>query len=443
MLLGSFGATEAAPIRPRGASSGVKRRHQHSVGPREVPSAPHSVRFIARRSRDRFRPGKLGSVDNYGVGRSVYVNRPSPSHFAESIRMNPPAPASMPSPSIFGWKRLRVVLLAAFVISVFGALRSLSFPATLVRLVLVGLIALLVFGVLERWPRRLPPWVARWALQVSGVAFTLPFAMAIIYALTTFGSSEAWYQDSARMKGYAFLTTLGLLCAPWIAIAALLRQIKDEARKQALTFELERSEFERKALDARLRLLQAQVEPHFLFNTLANIRELVESGSPQAATVLASLIAYLRAAVPRLQSPTTTLEQEFSLVRAYLDVMQMRMPDRLQVSLSLDPACAAAACPPMMLLTLVENAVRHGIDPSVNGGRILVSAEAQGETCRVAVIDTGVGMQATRDGLGTGLSTLRERLQLVFGERAQLRVSPGYPHGVVAIIEFPHVSSTT
>ena len=351
--------------------------------------------------------------------------------------MTPPPQASPQPPPIFGWKRVRVVLLAAFVVSVLAALRSLFFPATLFRLILVGLIALLVFGVLERWPRRLPHWAARWALQVSGVAVTLPLAMAIIYAWTTFGNTESWYHDSVRMKGYAFLTTMGLLCAPWIAIAALLRQIKDEAQKQALTFELERSEFERQALDARLRLLQAQVEPHFLFNTLANIRELVDSGSPQAATVLDSLIAYLRAAVPRLQSPTTTLEEEFALARAYLDVMQMRMPDRLQFSLALDPACARVSCPSMMLLTLVENAVRHGIDPSVHGGRIFVTAEPQGEVGRVAVVDTGVGLQTTSDGLGTGLSTLRERLHLVSGERAQLSVSPRQPRGVVAIIELP------
>lgn len=351
--------------------------------------------------------------------------------------MPPLPPAASLLPRLLGWKRVRVALLAAVAISLIALLRPVSYPGTLLRLVLVALTALCVFGLLERWPQRLPRGVARWALQVSGVALTIPLAMAIAYAMTTAASPEPWYHDSLRMKGYAFLTMIGLLCAPWIAVAALLRQIKGEAQKQVLAFELERSELERNALDARLRLLQAQVEPHFLFNTLANIRELVDSGSPQAAPVLDSLIAYLRAAVPRLQSPTTTLDQEFALARAYLEVMQMRMPDRLQFVLTLDPDCGGARCPSMLLLTLVENAVRHGIDPSVNGGRIVVTAARQGETCRVTVVDNGVGLQTTGAGLGTGLATLRERLQLVFADGAQLTVLPQQPHGVTAIIEFP------
>ena len=101
-----------------------------------------------------------------------------------------------------------------------------------------------------------------------------------------------------------------MLFAPWIALGAMVRQREAFARDQALAFELERSELERKALDARLRLLQAQVEPHFLFNTLANVQALVDAGSPQASSVLESLIAYLRAAVPRMHEPATTLGQE-------------------------------------------------------------------------------------------------------------------------------------
>ena len=116
-------------------------------------------------------------------------------------------------------------------------------------------------------------------------------------------------------------------------------------REQAFAFELERSEFERRVSDARLSLMQAQVEPHFLFNTLANVQALVDSGSPQASKVLTSLIAYLRAAVPRMQSQSTTLDDEVQLVRAYLELMQMRMPDRLQYAIHLDPGGGAAVLP--------------------------------------------------------------------------------------------------
>ena len=143
------------------------------------------------------------------------------------------------------------------------------------------------------------------------------------------------------------------------------------------------------------------------------------SGSPQAATVLDSLIAYLRAAVPRLHEPATTMEQELQLVRAYLELMHMRMPDRLQFDVQVDAAALKLRCPPTTLLTLVENAVRHGIDPSEEGGRIEVRVRVQDGRCRAEVTDTGVGLQGGGEGLGTGLSTLRERLQLVFGGDAQ------------------------
>jgi LytS/YehU family sensor histidine kinase len=153
--------------------------------------------------------------------------------------------------------------------------------------------------------------------------------------------------------------------------------------------------------------------------------------------VLTSLIAYLRAAVPRMQSQSTTLDDEEKLVRAYLELMQMRMPDRLQYAIHLDPAAARLYCPPMTLLTLVENAVRHGIDPSETGGRIDADIWMRDNRCVIRVTDTGVGLKPTSRGLGTGLSTLRERLKLAFGGDAHLALTEVAPHGVCAEISFP------
>jgi LytS/YehU family sensor histidine kinase len=220
-------------------------------------------------------------------------------------------------------------------------------------------------------------------------------------------------------------------------MAALYRQISGQAQRQALAFELARSELERNAAQSRLSLLQAQVEPHFLFNTLANVRELVDSGSAQASVVLGHLIAYLRAAVPRLDAPTTTLAQEIELARAYLEVMHMRMPDRLQFVLHADEAALDLECPSMTLLTLVENAVRHGIDPSEEGGRIEVRVRRLDGRVRVEVLDTGVGLAQAGSGLGTGLTNLRERLALAFGGGAQVRLAPLQPRGTSAEVEFP------
>ena len=319
---------------------------------------------------------------------------------------------------------------------------NVSYSIVLSRVLIVGFIALLVFGLLERRPKRLPAWLARWALQVLAVAFVVPLAAIMAYTLTTLGLDPPWWKDSNRLSGFGMLTFIGLLSAPWISIAALLRQIKGDAQRQALAFELERSEFERRALDARLRLLQAQVEPHFLFNTLANVRELVDGGSAQASSVLGSLIAYLRAAVPRLHEPTSTLVQELDLVRAYLEVMHMRMPDRLQFTLQADDAALPLSLPPMALLTLVENAVRHGIDPAEAGGRIEVRVRVRGSRCHAEVSDTGVGLAAVGQSLGTGLTNLRERLQLAFDGDAQLRLSAIEPHGVCAELDVPARQNT-
>lgn len=350
-------------------------------------------------------------------------------------KLNPPRP--------FGWRRVRVVLGAAFAASLL-LLPGWQSPywSLLGRLLLAGFTLLLVFGLFERWPKRLPRWIARWALQVVAVAIAVPPAVWLAYTLATLGHDPTWWTEKDYLIGFASMTILGLLSAPWIAVAALLRQIKDEARHQALAFELERSEYERKALDARLCLLQAQVEPHFLFNTLANIRELVDEGSPRASAVLANLITYLRAAVPRLRDSTTTVQQELELARAYLEVMHIRMPDRLQFALQAEDVALPLFCPPMTLLSLVENAVRHGIDPSERGGRVDVRVCVRGECCRVEVADTGVGLAYANDGSGTGLANLRERLQLAFGPQAQLWLNPSPPHGAIAEITFPARNAT-
>jgi hypothetical protein len=321
---------------------------------------------------------------------------------------------------VFNWRRVRFTLL----LSVFlGILFSFRWgPSGIIRIILLGLFGLLAFGLFEQWPRRLPAWLSRWVLQVLGVALAMPIG-TLLFALF---EEAPW-----EIQG------LGLLVAPWVALAALVRQKDALARHQALAFDLERSELEREALNARLRLLQAQVAPHFLFNTLANVQALVDAGSPRASDVLHSLVAYLRAAVPRLDEPATTLGQELQLVRAYLDLMHMRMPDRLQYSLHVDETALALHCPPMTLLTLVENAVRHGIDPSEEGGRIDIHVHRRDGRCVLRVSDTGAGLQQTGNGLGTGLSTLRERLQLTFGGDAELRVSEQRPQGVCAEVDLP------
>lgn len=340
-------------------------------------------------------------------------------------------------PPLLGWPRVRVALLASTVFALF--LRPnfvLPFYVVVSRAMVVGFAALLAFGLFERWPARLPRWFARWVLQVLAIILAVPLGAYLAYWLTTGGHPQLG-AVSGRLQGYVELTFSGILFASWILVGALVRQRDTFAREQETAFALERSELERRALDARFRLLQAQVEPHFLFNTLANVQALVEVGAPQAATVLKSLIAYLRAAVPRLHETVTTLDQELELVRAYLELMHIRMPDRLMFEMRVDATLLKLQCPPMTVLTLVENAVRHGIDPSETGGIIVIEVRLESSRCLASVTDTGVGLKVTGRGLGTGLASLRERLQLAFGAEAQLVLSEVVPHGVRAEVSFP------
>ena len=335
-------------------------------------------------------------------------------------------------------RRLTVALTMSIAVGLLMLSVWNNSPSSLfLRTIILGLSATAAFGLFEVWPRGLPPWLQRWALQVVAIGVLMPVTTSLIYVLSTAQGAPPFWKDPSRLNGWTHLTFAAILLAPWTALAAIVRQKEAFARNQKLAFALERSELEREALDARLHLLQAQVAPHFLFNTLANVQALVDAGSPHAPVVLRSLTAYLRAAVPLLHESAATIERELQLVRPYLELMQMRMPDRLQYAMNVDQGALNVRCPPTTVLTLVENAVRHGIDPSEEGGRIDIDIDRRGDRCVVRVTDTGAGLQPSADGLGTGLTTLRERLQLIFGDAAQLRVTSAAPRGVAVEVDMP------
>jgi sensor histidine kinase YesM len=308
------------------------------------------------------------------------------------------------------------------------------FPLLLARTLLVAMLLLAVYVGAQRWPEsRLP----RWLLTTLAVALAAPLMTFAVSLGSVGGDLDELISSGPRMRGFGIIAFLALTLGLVITLAALLREREARARSLELQLELERSRLERQAADARLALLQAQIEPHFLFNTLANVQALVESGSPRAGPLLGSLIAYLRAAMPRLKEGPPTLGQELALVRAYLELMRMRMPDRLQWHIDAEPAFDTRPFPPLALMTLVENAVRHGIDPAEDGGRVEVGVAANDAGgLRAWVADTGVGMAATARP-GTGLTNLRERLAAQHGSAAQLLLSDMSPHGLRAEIVLP------
>jgi LytS/YehU family sensor histidine kinase len=191
----------------------------------------------------------------------------------------------------------------------------------------------------------------------------------------------------------------------------------------------------RELAESQLRLLRAQIEPHFLFNTLGAVQQLAEHDAPRAAELTANLIAFLRASMNKMRSEQVALDAEFGLVEAYLRVMQVRLGARLRITLTLPPALGQVPVPSMIVLTLVENAIKHGIEPSLRGGDVMVSAEVLDATIRVRVQDSGVGMGAA-GGSGTGLDNVRRRLQLTYGAGAGLALHDADP-GLVADITVP------
>ncbi len=237
-------------------------------------------------------------------------------------------------------------------------------------------------------------------------------------------------------------------CYALLALAVLsYRRRQLERRHQELIQRAANETLARQALDARLRLLQAQVEPHFLFNTLASIRELAEERAPEAARLTADLIRFLRGGLGSLRQESTTLAAEFDMIEAYLSVMKTRMGDRLRWELDLPSNLREMPLPPAMLISLVENAIKHGLEPAPEGGFLRVSAHSDGERLHLEVIDSGLGLLAADqplpvEGSGLGLRNLRERLTALYGEQAQFELMAVQPRGTLARIILPLPSET-
>ncbi len=204
--------------------------------------------------------------------------------------------------------------------------------------------------------------------------------------------------------------------------------------------EAERHLLSKQAIEAELKLMQAQVEPHFLFNTLASVQYLTETDPRQAGALLGHLIDYLRAALPQLRAHSTTLGREAELARAYLNILKMRIGTRLTFAIDIPPELVSQPFPPNLLISLVENAIKHGIEPAADGGRVDVGAHRDGDSVVVTVSDTGRGLAAASSpapGSGVGLSNIRERLAALYGSRGRFTLEPMAPRGARATLAVP------
>jgi hypothetical protein len=267
----------------------------------------------------------------------------------------------------------------------------------------------------------------RFAGFLAAVAAASLAAISVLTAIHYQGSA---YPDTLYLAGDMLRATL---LGSLVAFIYELQQRNARRARRLQQIEIGRESLRRRMLEAELQVMQAQIEPHFLFNTLATVKRLHRTEPVSGARMLESLKHYLRAALPQFRAGGTTLGREFELARAYLDVLQIRMGERLRFSVTLPVELADVEFPSMMLITLVENAIKHGVGRSPIGGTIAVSAQSKEGSLAVRVADTGVGFQES-SGSGIGLANIRSRLQALHGTEATLTLIANVPSGVVATI---------
>ncbi len=258
-------------------------------------------------------------------------------------------------------------------------------------------------------------------------------------------------------NGLPVLFALGLLMRPQLAlwsgenIAAItfasvfvyfgvrrtVERGRERSQRETITEQREKAELQRQLAEARLAALAAQIEPHFLFNTLASIQYLTRNDADKAHAMVSDLIRYLRLALPRMKKATAQLADELQLVQAYLSIMQIRMGPRLRFQVDHPASLGEHNIPTMVLITLVENAIKHGLERLNEGGEVHVSVSADDAVLTLVVADTGGGFSTASSGTGIGLANVRERLRTLYGERGQLALAANEPHGVRATVTIP------
>jgi len=246
---------------------------------------------------------------------------------------------------------------------------------------------------------------------------------------------------------------LPMLAVWWILGSMLIKitykgRIQAEVKAAEATETAEAESLRRQVLEARMAMMQAQVEPHFLFNTLASIDHLIEFDPKRASQMQRNLISLLRASMPSMRTATDSglrpLDLELAVVRPYLEILKVRMEERLTTEIDVPDGLLSAEFPPMMVQTLVENSIKHGLEPKAEGGHLSVKAEIRhGKLC-VIVSDTGLGFSGAADGktagTGVGLANIRERLSLLYGSKATLTIANNPVGGTIVTITVPYTA---
>ncbi|MCC6656932.1 MAG: histidine kinase [Rhodocyclaceae bacterium] len=279
----------------------------------------------------------------------------------------------------------------------------------------------------------------RWAATPRGKALAMVLAVPLgaaagvgLATLLLGNRSRDWLGAMAWQSlliGLLFGTAISALFYLRSRMDQLEAELKERALREALA--------EKERVGAQLRMLQAQIEPHFLFNTLANLSVLIRSDPERAERLLGDLIAWLRATLQRTREADSTLGDEIELLRRYLDILGLRLGPRLRCAFDVPDELLARPFPLLLLQPLVENAITHGIEPQVGGGELRIAATLADGRLLITVADTGAGLRENGTGTGFGLENVRQRLRALFGEAARLDVRANEGRGVVARLEIP------
>ena len=339
------------------------------------------------------------------------------------------------------WRWLFLSVPTAFAFAVLAAwlVPDIAFfeawPALNVLFFLLGLAIIPVFS-----PN------ASLARKLIHIAVLAPIA-AVFMAILIGAAMDRYYGNDLRQTFYlrfqaALVAGLsaGLLYAAVVGAVVYLRAQHVAVANRRLTTEKQQSDVSRQLVETRLRVLQAQIEPHFLFNTLGSAQQLAQKGAPDAAKLIGHLVRFLRTSIPLMRDDKAPLKHEFEQITSYLAIMQTRMGDRLVFAVNAPADVEAVNLPPALVMTLVENAIKHGIEPAPDGGRIDVRAYIRDDMLVVTVTDTGMGLVASRDsemGGGMGLSNIAQRLQAIYGDVAQVRLQQNSPWGCIATLTLP------
>jgi sensor histidine kinase YesM len=277
--------------------------------------------------------------------------------------------------------------------------------------------------------------IKRPVLRSAMLGIAVLIGVAIGYCAMT--SIEEVLADWQRQGFWAVLSLLPYAMVGWLGLAIYLLQERDAAVQQALHDEADHQlNLDRQMSEAQLQVLQSQIEPHFLFNTLAHVRRLYQTDSRAGRAMMRHLSRYLSAALPAMRETGIKLAQDVELAVTYLNIQKIRMGPRLAFEVDIPSKVGDVRIPPMMVTTLVENAIKHGLSALPEGGMVRIDTRLRDQTLEIRVSDTGQGFQASL-GSGVGLANIRARLTTLYGSAAQLALSRNTPRGVTATVIVP------